>query len=71
MPVRKPWSRLVSTEMTWVLDRSSMAMSAALPFSRLAPYWPISWPAWKLLVAYVRSAVLGGVGTVSSAITSR
>src|ERR1700760_4633752 len=70
MPERKPWARSMSTETTWVMDRSSMAMSAGLPFSRLAPYWPISWPAVKLLVAYVRSAVLGGVGTVSSAITS-
>ena len=51
IPVRKPWSRAMSTDTTWLLNRSSMAMSAGLPLSRLAVYWPISRPAWKLSVA--------------------
>ena len=69
MPFRKPWSRLRSTETTCVLNRSSMAMSADLPFSWAAVHLPIASPAAKLSVANVMSTDDGGVGTVSSAIT--
>src|SRR5581483_12011445 len=71
MPWRKPWSRSMSTETTWLLNRSSIAMTAGLPPRAAAAYWPSSLPAWVLSVAKVMSAVLAGLGAVSSAMTKR
>src|SRR3954452_2169047 len=68
-PSRKPWSRWMSTDTTWLLNRSSIAMTAFFPFSALAAYWPTSLPACSLSVAYVMSAVFAGFSDVSSAMT--
>src|SRR6266498_251693 len=67
-PDRKPLWRRTPTVMPGA--RSSVAIFAALPPIAALAYWPISTPAWKLLVANRAStAVCGSVG-VSSAITS-
>jgi len=41
----------MSTETTWLLNRSSMAMTAGLPPRAAAAYWPSSLPAAVLSVA--------------------
>jgi hypothetical protein len=60
----------MSTDTTWLSNRSSIAITAFLPASRAAPYWPISLPACSLSVANVMSAVLAGLRAVSRAMTN-
>src|ERR1019366_97338 len=60
MPSRKPWSRSTSTDTTWLLNRSSRAMSAGLPASLAGAPSPSSLPPAAVSVAEGTVTVLGG-----------